>query len=181
MRKINFILLAFAFVVLSSCSKTDTNTGNGSNNNGGGGTAPAYFFTCKVNGTLTDFTAMTLVIDDTLNPKMMFLIGQKSNTQLPSLTFTLNYKAPGWIDGLSYILDEHDLTNFVEYKSPTLLLFKSTATPASATTGLTIKFDKILFGKGNYASGTFSGTLQLEENTTAVAITEGKFKVQFLN
>ncbi len=181
MRKINFILLAFAFIVLSSCSKTETSTNNGTNNNGGGGSTPTYYFTCKVNGTPLDFGAMTLVIDDTLNPKMMFLVGQKSNTQLPSLTFTLNYKAPGWVDGLTYVMDEHDFDNFVEYKNVGLLIFKSKATPASVTTGLTLKFDKILFGKGQYASGTFSGTLQLEENTTSVAITEGKFKVQFLN
>lgn len=181
MRKIHFILLAFAFTFLSSCSKTETTNTGGTNNNGGGNNTPTYYFTCKVNGSLVDFGAMSLVVDDTLSPKMMFLIGQKTNTQLPSITFTLNYKAPGWVDGLTYVMDEHDLDNFVEYKNVALLIFKSKATPASATTGLTLKFDKIIMGRGQYASGTFSGTLQLEENTTSVAITEGKFKVQFLN
>jgi hypothetical protein len=46
---------------------------------------------------------------------------------------------------------------------------------------LRIKFDKITLAKGQFAIGTFSGTLQLEENVTTVVITEGKFKVKFSN
>jgi hypothetical protein len=58
---------------------------------------------------------------------------------------------------------------------------QSKATPASANSGLRIKFDKITLAKGQFAVGTFSGTLQLEENVTTVVITEGKFKVKFSN
>jgi hypothetical protein len=97
------------------------------------------------------------------------------------LLFTLNYKAPGWVDGLSYALDENDFVNFAEYKTPSELVFKSKATPASANSGLRIRFDKITLAKGQFAIGTFSGTLQLEENVTTVVITEGKFKVKFSN
>ena len=71
--------------------------------------------------------------------------------------------------------------NFAEYKTPAELVFKSKSAPASPTTGLRIKFDKIILPMGQYASGTFSGTLQLEESLNTVVITEGKFKCQFLN
>lgn len=171
--------IAFMLFWLAGCSKSDTPTTTDTNN--GGTNTPTYYFTCKVNGVYTDFKAMTLIKDDPNNIQQMFLVGQKSNTELPSLTFTLNYKAPGWVDGLTYVLDEKDLNNFVEYKNTALLIFKSKATPASATSGLTVKFDKIILPKDQYVSGTFSGTLQLEENVTSVSITEGKFKVQVLN
>ncbi|OYU94853.1 MAG: hypothetical protein CFE21_14285 [Bacteroidetes bacterium B1(2017)] len=181
MKKIKLAILAFAFLGLAGCSKTESPTTSGSNTNTGGNTTPTYYFTCKVNGVATDFKAMTLIKDVADNPQMLFLVGQKSATELPSLTFTLNFKGSGWVDGLTYVLDEKDFDNFVEYKNVAQLLFKSKATPASANTGLTVVFDKIILPKDQYASGTFHGTLQLEENTTTVQITEGKFKVQFLN
>jgi hypothetical protein len=181
MKNIQTLIIAFAFMGLSACSKSDSTVDTGSNNNNGGGnTTPTFYFNCKVNGIATDFKAMTLVKDNPDNPQQLFLVGALSNTELPSLTFTLNNKG-GWTDGLSYTLDENDFVNTVEYKNAAKLLFKSTATPASATSGLRIKFDTIKLPKGEYASGTFSGTLQLEENTTSVNITEGKFKVEFLN
>lgn len=182
MKKIKTIILGLTLVWFAGCSKTESPTTSGNNNNNGGGNnTPTYYFNCKVNGVYTEFAAMTLAKDDASNPKQIFLVGQKSNTELPSITFTLNYKAPGWVDGLTYNLNDQDFTNFVEYKDPGLHLFKSTATPGSATSGLVLKFDKIVLPKDQYASGTFSGSLQLEENITSIIITEGKFKVQFLN
>lgn len=180
MKKVNLFIFALALLAISSCSKTESPT-TGGNNNNGGGTTPTYFFTCKVNGVFTDFKAMSLAKDDTNNIQEIFLVGSKSYAELPSLLFSLKYKAPGWVDGLAYDLDENDFSNSCEYKNQALLIFKSTATPASASSGLKIKFDKIILPKDQYVSGTFSGSLQLEENVTSVIITEGKFKVQFIN
>ncbi|MBP7510700.1 MAG: hypothetical protein KA981_02150 [Bacteroidia bacterium] len=188
MKQVKLIIFGFALLFFASCTKTDTLEkapgGNTNNPSGGGGGTnnPTYFFTCKVNGVFTDFQAMTLIKDDPSNIKQFYLIGQRTDKELPSLTYTLNFKGPGWVDGLSYALDEHDLVNLAEFKAPNLNLFKSTATPSSATSGMKLMFDKIVMtGSAPYASGTFSGTLQLEENMNTVVITEGKFKVQFLN
>jgi hypothetical protein len=187
MKEVKFVLIAFAMLFVLSCSKTDTQTNDNSGNpnnpgGGGGGSTPTYFFSCKVNGVFTDFTAMTLIKDDPSNIKQFYLIGQKTAKDFPSITFTLNKKNPGWVNGLSYVMDEYDLSNLTEFKAPDLTLFKSTATPASPTSGLRLHFDVIDFNaKEPYAAGNFSGTLQLEENTNTVVITEGKFKVQFLN
>lgn len=182
-------LIGLVLLFASACSKTDstptggnnpgdtTNTGGG----GGGGTTPTYYFSCKVNGVLQDFKAMTLIKDNPDDIKQVYLVGQKSDTELPNLLFTLNFKSPGWVDGLSYTLDENDFVNFAEYKTPTELVFKSKATPASANTGLRITFSKMILPMGQYAMGTFSGTLQLEENLNTVVITEGKFKCKFMN
>lgn len=186
MKLMKLTIFMFALAFVAGCSKTSSPAPEGSNNGtggggGGGNTTPTYFFTCKVNGVATTFAAMTLIKDNPADPQQIFLVGAKSNTELPQLTFTLNKTSAGWVDGLTYVMDEKDLTNLAEYQSPTKLLFKSTATPASASSGLTLHFDKIVLPKDQYASGTFSGTLQLEENITSVAITEGKFKVQFMN
>jgi hypothetical protein len=188
MNKIAITFFGLVLLFASACSKTETNptanendttqTGGGG---GGGGTNPTYYFTFKANGVLQDFKAMTLIKDDPNNIKQFYLVGQKSEKDLPNLLFTLNYKSPGWVDGLSYVLDENDFVNFAEYKTPAELVFKSKAAPASPNTGLRIKFDKIVLAAGEYASGTFSGTLQLEENLNTVVITEGKFKCKFLN
>jgi hypothetical protein len=182
MNKLKLLLFAVTLVGFFGCSKTESPTTNTNNNNNGGTTTPTYYFTCKVNGIPTDFKAMTLVKDYPDKPQQMFLVGAKSNAELvPSLTFTLNYKSPGWVDGLTYTLDEKELVSFVEFKNANQLIFKSIATPASTSTSMVLKFDKIILPKDQYASGTFSGSLQLEENVTSVIITEGKFKVQFLN
>lgn len=185
MKKILSVLVGSIMMLTFSCSKSTNNpTGNNNNNQtggGGGGTTPTYYFTFKANGVQQDFKAMTLIKDDPNNIKQLYLVGQKNDKELPNLLFTLNYKAPGWVDGLSYVLDENDFVNFAEYKTPAELVFKSKSAPASPTTGLRIKFDKIVLPMGQYASGTFSGTLQLEESLNTVVITEGKFKCQFLN
>lgn len=188
MKNITLSLIALVLLLASACSKTETNPSNSTNDTtntggggGGGGTNPTYYFTCKVNGVSQDFKAMTLIKDDPSNIKQFYLVGQKSDTELPNLLFTLNFKSPGWVDGLSYTLDENDFVNFAEYKTPSELVFKSKATPASATTGLRITFSKIVLPMGEYAMGTFSGTLQLEENLNTVVITEGKFKCKFMN
>jgi hypothetical protein len=186
MKEVKIFLLAFALLFVGSCTKSDgveKDTNGNNNNNGGGGTnTPSYYFTCKVNGVLTDFKAMTLIKDDPSNIKQFYLIGQKNDTELPSITYTLNFKGSGWVNGLTYVLDEYDLKNLAEFKTPNQSLFKSTATPASATSGMRLVFDKIdMTGSEPFASGTFSGTLQLEENMSTVVITEGKFKVKFLN
>jgi hypothetical protein len=186
MKKLSHVLVALLVMFSWSCSKTNNDpTGNPNNNptggGGGGGTNPTYYFTFKANGIQQDFKAMTLIKDDPNNIKQLYLVGQKTDKDLPNLLFTLNYKSPGWVDGLSYVLDENDFVNFAEYKTPAELVFKSKAAPASPTTGLRITFDKIILPMGQYASGTFSGTLQLEESLNTVVITEGKFKCQFLN
>ncbi|MDZ4668422.1 MAG: hypothetical protein SGJ00_11130 [bacterium] len=178
--------MAFSLLLAVGCTKTETKSNDSSGNNstipGGGASTPSYFFTCKVNGIPTDFKAMTLIKDDPSNIQQFYLIGQKSAADFPSITFTLNKKNPGWVNGLKYVMDEYDLSNLTEYKAPNLTLFKSTATPSSPTSGLRLNFDIIDLGaKEPYAAGTFSGTLQLEENTNTVVITEGKFKVLFLN
>jgi|694.fasta_scaffold110505_3 hypothetical protein len=183
MNKLTLFFLGMVLMIALSCSKTNNNPPANDPNNpgGGGGTTPTEYFTFKVNGVQQDFKAMTLVKDNPDDIKQFYLVGQKSDLQLPNLLFTLNYKAPGWVDGLSYALDENDFVNFAEYKTPSELVFKSKATPASANSGLRIRFDKITLAKGQFAIGTFSGTLQLEENVTTVVITEGKFKVKFSN
>lgn len=179
MRLIKLFLFVASMAGLFGCSKPTSSDPD--NNNNPGPSAPVYYFNCKVNGVFTEFAAQTLIKDYPDDPKQIFLVGQKNNTDLPSLTFTLNKTGTGWKDGLTYVLDEKDLVSFVEYKNVAKLIFKSTATPASVSSGLTLHFDKIVLPKDQYASGTFSGTLQLEENITSVVITEGKFKVQFLN
>lgn len=185
MNKLALFFFGMVLLFALACSKTNSNppvnNPNDSNNTGGGGTTPTEYFTFKVNGVQQDFKAMTLVKDYPDDIKQFYLVGQKNDLQLPNLLFTLNYKAPGWVDGLSYVLDDNDFVNFAEYKIPSELVFKSKATPASANSGLRIKFDKISLAKGQFAIGTFSGTMQLEENVTTVVITEGKFKVKFSN
>ncbi len=181
MKEFKLFIFSLAILAISSCSKTESPTTGGGNNNGGGTTTPTYYITCKVNGVLTDFKSMNLVKDDPNNAQEIFLIGAKGEKEFPTITFALKYKAPGWVDGLTYQLDENDFVNTCEYKNQGLFIFKSTATPASASSGLNIKFDKFSLAKDQFVSGTFSGTLQLEENVTSVLITEGKFKVQFLN
>lgn len=168
-----FIVMLFAF---SNCKKTDTTTTTTTP----GTTTNPYYFSCKVNGVFTDFKNMTLVKNDTINPQIIFLVGGVSAQNTPPiLNFTLNKKS-AWIAGLSYKLDYNDNDNFAIYKNLNLDEFKSTAIAATQG-GVTISFSALNIAKNGVATGTFAGSLQLEQSIDKVVITEGKFNVKFMN
>jgi hypothetical protein len=182
MKKLLLLVSIVSFTLLSSCGKTDDPPANNNNNNGGGGTPTVnYFFKCKVNGVEQSFKAFTLAKDDTISPNYLYLVAYaKEGSALPPyLTITMAGKSPGWVKGLSYTLNENDQTSTAEFKDEGDFLYKSLNTPGNG--GLNITFTEFDVNKGGKVAGIFSGTLQLEENTNTVVITEGTFLVKMFN
>jgi len=180
MKKLFFLVSIVAFMLSSSCSK-DENTNNNNNNNKIDTPAVTYFFKCKVNGVSQSFKAINLAKDDTISPNYV-VIGAYENagsTLPPQFTIILTGKAPGWVKGLSYTLNEIEQASTAEFKDRDGFTYKSLNTPANG--GLTITFTEFNVNKGGRVGGTFSGTLQLEENTNTVEITEGSFLSTMLN
>jgi hypothetical protein len=181
MKKIIFILTAAALIAFSSCSKSDSSNG-GSNNGGGGGTpTPTAFFKCKVNGVQVNFANFNIVKDDPNNPSMVFLSAYSTATSVapPSFVFTFTKQPQGWVNGLTYVLDETIQTSKAEYTDVGNFVYKSLNAVAGG--GLNVVFSEFNQNKDGKITGTFSGSLQLEENTNTVTITEGQFSLKMFN
>ncbi len=186
MTKINQIkgifLVFFCLLLISSCKKGSSPTsGGGGNNNPPPPPGEQFYFTFKADGIAKNFKGLNVAKDDTMNFQTMYLIATLSPSTLnPIFTFTLQNQG-SWVNGISYKLDNSDRASHCEYQNESLFIFKSSASSATPTEGLTITFDKLNPAKFGIVTGTFSGNLQLEENTNTVDITEGKFRMQFLN
>ncbi|MBC7382007.1 MAG: hypothetical protein H7296_03320 [Bacteroidia bacterium] len=170
------IVVMFSF---ATCKKDSTPAVNNTTNP----VVPSvtYYFSCKINGVFKDFKNQTLIKDNPANVQEIFLVaGVTSGNTPPIFNFDLNKKGL-WEAGLSYKLDDNDLANFATYKDENLDEFKSTAISSSNNGGLTISFTSFNLTKDSAVSGTFSGSLQLEQTVKTVVITEGKFKVKFQN
>jgi hypothetical protein len=181
MKKIIFILTAVALTAFSSCSKSDSSDGD-SNNGGGGGTPkPTTFFKCKVNGVQVNFANFNIVKDDPSNPSMVFLSAYSTATSVapPSMVFTFSKQPQGWVNGLTYVLDETIQTSKAEYTDVGNFVYKSLNAVAGG--GLNVVFTEFNQSKDGKITGTFSGSLQLEENTNTVTITEGQFSLKMFN
>ncbi len=177
-RAITLLTVLVALFSFSTCKKTDTtDTGNNNTNNN---TNPIYYFTYKVNGVAKDLKSLTCVKDDVNNFQTLFITcAPAANVNsYPNMKYTLSYKGTGFIAGLSYTMNDEDLLNFCEYTAEGgNEIFRTKATPHSNNGGLTITFSAI----DSCATGTFSGTMQLEENTNTITITDGKFRIRFNN
>lgn len=181
MKKIIFILtVAVGLTAFSSCSKSDSSDG-GSNNGGGGTTTPTTFFKCKVNGVLVNFANFNIVKDDPSNPSMIFISAYSTATSVapPSMVFTFVRQPQGWVSGLTYVLDETNQTSKAEYTDVGNFVYKSLNAVAGG--GLNVTFSEFNEVKDGKVVGTFSGGLQLEENTNTVSITEGQFNLKMFN
>jgi hypothetical protein len=184
MKKLLFLTAIIAFTLISSCSKDDNSSNNNNNNNNNDTTkVPTvnYFLKCKVNGVLQNFKAINLAKDDITNPNYIILVAyaNEGSALPPNLTITMGSKSPGWVKGLTYTLNENDQTSTAEFKDKDGFLYKSLNTPGNS--GLNITFTEFDVNKGGKVGGIFSGSLQLEENTNTVQITEGTFLIKMLN
>ena len=183
MKKLLFLVSIIAFSLISSCSKEDSSSDNNNNNNNDTTKVPTvtYFLKCKVNGVAQSFKAINLAKDDTLNPNYVILVAyaNEGSSLPPYMTITMASKSPGWVKGLSYTLNENDQSSTAEFKDQDGFLYKSLNTPGNS--GLNITFTEFDANKGGKVGGIFYGSLQKEENTNTVEITEGTFLVKMLN
>lgn len=176
-RAITLIMVLISVLTFSTCKKSGTTDPADPNNPNPSG--PAYYFTCKVNGVAKDLKSLTLIKDPVVSPQQIYMtVALNSMNTPPIMAFTLNRKGTGFVSGLSYLLNDEDLNNFCTYTAEGgMNVYKSIATPHANNGGLNISFSAF----DSAATGTFSGILQLEENTNTITITDGKFRVKFMN
>lgn len=178
--------IATSFFAVACKKETNTTTNPKTNNpidtGGTTPTLPTYYIYAKINGQDVVLKAANFIKDDPKNPQFGYLGGFFDfPNKIPSFQFQLKRPSTGFSDGLIMVLDENDRQSFVNYTSATMNVFKSTATPASDTSGIRINFVKFPMDSGGIIEGTFSGTLQLEESDATIIIKGGKFKVPSLN
>ncbi len=187
MKKVLLITLVLGIFSVACKKETNTATNPNGNNNpvdtGGNPTnLPPYYIYAKINGQDVVLKAANFIKDDPSNPQFGYLGGFFDfPNKIPSFQFQLKRPSTGFADGLTMVLDENDRQSFVNYTSATLNIFKSTATPASDTSGIRITFTKFPSDSGGIIEGVFSGTLQLEESEATIIVKGGKFKVPSLN
>ncbi len=175
------LILFLGLLMISACKKSDSTSSSNNNNNNNTPPAAKYYFTFKAGGVAKDFKAINALKDDPLNFQALYIAASPSTTvQVPIFNFFLQ-KIGLWNTGLTYKLSEIDKTSHCEYTSEGGFVYKTTASLNSPTTGLTITFTEFNLAKDSAIAGTFSGNLQLEENTNTIDITEGKFRIPFLN
>ncbi len=175
---ITLIVVLISVLSFSTCKKSGT-TDPADPNNPNPNTGLGYYFTCKVNGVAKDLKSLTLIKDPVVSPQQLYMtVALNSMNTPPIMQFTLNRKGTGFVAGLNYLLNDEDLNNFCTYTAEGgMNVYKSIATPHANNGGLSLNFTAF----DSTATGTFSGTLQLEENTNTVTITEGKFRIKFMN
>jgi hypothetical protein len=112
---------------------------------------------------------------------MVFLSAYSTATSVapPSMVFTFSKQPQGWVNGLTYVLDETIQTSKAEYTDVGNFVYKSLNAVAGG--GLNVVFTEFNQSKDGKITGTFSGSLQLEENTNTVTITEGQFSLKMFN
>ncbi|MFN4084180.1 MAG: hypothetical protein ACK4K9_11165 [Bacteroidia bacterium] len=189
MKKSVFIGLISIFFIAEACKKeNNNNSGNNNNNTNPTDTSkpnpnlPPYYITANINGSPLVLKATSFVKDYPANVQEVYMSGfMDYPNKLPAFQFVFKKPSAGFYDGLSYVLDENDRQNFVNFTNLGQQIFKSTATPKGDSSGVRIFFTKFPFDSGSAVEGRFSGTLQLEESEQTVTIRDGKFKIQVFN
>lgn len=179
MKKLLLIVTVLSLGFLSSCSKDDSDD-SGSNNGGNTGpVTPTQFFKCKINGVMQEFKSYVITKDDTNFTNYIVVIAFKDLNVKPAFVITLTRKPQGWVSGIKYVMNELEQESYTEFEDGNGFTFKSKNTPANTSFDVTLS--EVNMSTNGMIKGAFSGTLQLEENTNQVLISEGSFNIKASN
>lgn len=187
MKKITLSIITLATLVFFACEEkktttpiTTTTTSTTSTTSTTGTTGNTYYVRASYNGTVKEFTNLTVFRDESTADKYLLIVANNLDKENPKIEFNFKEPATGWANNASYSINAETVGSYIKYTNESGRVY-STINTTPEFDPLVVNFTKLQYEKDGIINATMNGILSIDTDTTKVRVTLGTLNLKCEN